>query len=223
MSLQAGRTLSHYRLIEKIGEGGMGVVWKAVDTKLDREIAIKILPASLAEDAERLARFEREAKAVAALNHPNIVTIYSVESVDGLHFITMELVEGRCLTAVIRSGDLSLDAFFDLAIPLAGAVSAAHQKGITHRDLKPDNVMVGGDARVKVLDFGLAKLRQEPIVSNSAPTQTVTREGRLLGTVPYMSPEQLQGKSVDHRTDIFSLGIILYEMLTGRHPFQGGT
>jgi TolB-like protein/Flp pilus assembly protein TadD len=135
----------------------------------------------------------------------------------------MELVEGRSLTAVIRSDDLSLDAFFDLAIPLAGAVSAAHQKGITHRDLKPDNIMVGGDAHVKVLDFGLAKLRPEPVASSTAPTQTVTQDGRLLGTLPYMSPEQLQGKSVDHRSDIFSLGIILYEMLAGRHPFQGAT
>jgi serine/threonine protein kinase len=161
MPLEAGQTLSHYRLIEKLGEGGMGVVWKALDTLLEREIAIKTLPEELARDSERLGRFKREAKAVAALNHPNIVTVHSVEETEGVHFIIMELVRGRSLTELISRKGLPPDKFFELAVALADAISTAHQRGITHRDLKPDNVMVGDDGRLKVLDFGLAKLREE--------------------------------------------------------------
>ena len=218
-----GRTLSHYRILERLGEGGMGEVYLAEDTRLDRKVALKVLPPELAESAERRARFEREAKAVAALNHPNIVTVYSVEQSDGLHFITMELVRGKTLTALLPREGFALDRFFALAIPLADAVAAAHQEGITHRDLKPDNVMVTGEGRVKVLDFGLAK-PAKGFVGNAVsglPTQAKTAEGVIVGTLAYMSPEQAEGKSVDARSDIFSLGILLYEMATGVRPFRG--
>jgi TolB-like protein len=225
MSVEPGLTLSHYRLIEKIGEGGMGVVWKALDTKLEREVAVKILPEELASDPERLGRFEREAKAVAALNHPNIVTVHSVEEAEGMRFITMELVRGKPLTELIPRNGLPLGKFFDQAVALTEAISAAHQQGITHRDLKPDNVMIGDDGHLKVLDFGLAKLREEAraVDGTQMPTATVTQEGKILGTVSYMSPEQAEGKAIDHRSDIFSLGVMLYQMATGQRPFKGDT
>jgi TolB-like protein len=225
MPTQPGQMLSHYRLVEKIGEGGMGVVWKAVDTKLDREVAIKTLAEELAADPERLGRFEREAKAVAALDHPNIVTVYSVEEAEGVHLITMGLVRGKSLTELIPRNGLPLGKFFDQALALADAISAAHQQGITHRDLKPDNVMIGDDGRLKVLDFGIAKLREEARAADGTqlPTATVTQEGKILGTVSYMSPEQAEGKQVDHRSDIFSLGVMLYQMATGQRPFKGDT
>ena len=218
-----GRTLSHYRILKKIGSGGMGEVYLAQDTKLDRKVALKVLPPELAESAERRRRFEREAKAVAALNHPNIVHVYSVEEADGVHFITMELVRGQTLSALIQSGRLPLSQLLDMAIPLADAVATAHEEGITHRDLKPDNVMMGDDGRIKILDFGLAKLKPETSAAGASEraTVTATREGHAVGTLTYMSPEQAQGKSVDHRTDIFSLGVILYELATGRLPFRG--
>jgi TolB-like protein/Flp pilus assembly protein TadD len=224
MQIESGRMLSHCRLVEKIGEGGMGVVWRAIDTRLEREVAVKILPPELAGDPARLARFEREAKAVAALNHPNIVTIYSVERADGIHFFTMELVDGVPLSDQLSRDGLPLERFLNLAIPLADALSAAHEQGITHRDLKPANIMVTRQGRVKILDFGLAKLlREESGEGPEAPTRTnsLTRDGGLLGTIPYMSPEQVEGRAVDHRSDLFSLGTILYEMATGRHPFRG--
>lgn len=220
---ESGKMLSHYRLIEKIGEGGMGVVWKALDTKLDRDVAIKLLPGDLASDRERLRRFEREAKAAAALNHPNIVTLYSVEEADGAHFITMELIEGRTLARVIPREGLPVERFLDLALPLTEAIAAAHERGVTHRDLKPGNIIVSNEGLLKVLDFGLAKLRERPGAERPAEgaTETLTRSGVLLGTMPYMSPEQLQGRQVDHRSDVFALGIVLYEMATGRRPFAG--
>ncbi|MEE9562905.1 MAG: protein kinase, partial [Thermoanaerobaculia bacterium] len=185
--------------------------------------AIKVLPEAFTADPERLARFEREARALAALDHPNIVHIYSVEEAGGIHFLTMQLVEGKRLSELIPEEGMSLERFLELAIPLADGLRAAHEKGITHRDLKPENVMIDRESRVKILDFGLAKLRlpdAEAEVSQM-PTQTMTRAGMVMGTVPYMSPEQVQGEPVDHRTDLFSLGVILYEMLTGRRPFQG--
>jgi Tol biopolymer transport system component/serine/threonine protein kinase len=220
-----GRTLSHYQVLEKIGEGGMGEVYLAKDTKLDREVAIKVLPAAFSENKERLTRFEREAKAVAALDHPNIVTIYSVEEAEGVHFYTMQLVKGQTLTELIPKSGLPLNKFFEIAVPLTDAVSAAHEQGIVHRDLKPDNLMVGGDGRLKILDFGLAKLKPELSEAGASelPTQSATAEGRILGTVAYMSPEQAEGKTVDARSDIFSIGIILYEMATGESPFKGDT
>ena len=162
MDLAPGTILLHYRLVEKIGEGGMGVVWKAIDTKLDREVAIKLLPPDLAADSDRLGRLEREARAVAALNHPNIVTVYSVEEADEQRFITMELVAGSTMRGTIPRAGQPPHELLDLAIPLADAVGSAHERGITHRDLKPDNVMITNEGRVKVLDFGLAKQRQEP-------------------------------------------------------------
>ena len=220
-----GKLLAHYEIREKIGSGGMGEVYRAHDTRLDRDVALKIMPEAMANDPERSARFEREARAVAALKHPNIVTIYSVEEADGIRFLTMELVEGRTLTGIIPAGGLPLGRFFDLAVQLADAVSAAHAKGITHRDLKPDNIMLEQDHRVKVLDFGLAKLLEGALGSDAtmAIAPHSTREGHILGTVAYMSPEQAEGKPVDPRSDVFSLGIILYEMITGERPFQGGT
>ncbi len=216
--------LAHYRLADKLGEGGMGVVWKAEDTKLGRQVAVKILPEDLASSADRLARFEREAKLLASLDHPGIVTIHSVEEVDGVHFLTMEFVRGRPLSSLIGKRGLALNELLQRATAVAEAVSAAHRQGITHRDLKPQNVMVTDDGRVKILDFGLAKLREEAAGeagNTQVPTVVKTEEGRVLGTVAYMSPEQAEGKPVDHRTDIFSLGIVLYEMATGRRPFHG--
>ena len=218
-----GRTLLHYQILEDLGGGGMGTVYAAFDSRLGRRVALKVLPPEVVGDAERERRFEREARAVAALNHPNIVTLYSVEKAEGLHFITMEVVEGTTLAEVNRPTGVSLESFLALAIPLADALSAAHEHGITHRDLKPTNIMVSREGRVKVLDFGLAKI-QGPVTdspSSELPTRSMTEEGRILGTVKYMSPEQAEGKPVDHRTDVFSLGIVFYEMLTGRHPFPG--
>jgi serine/threonine-protein kinase len=227
--------LVHYRLVEKLGAGGMGVVWKAFDSKLDREVAVKILPEEFARNPERLTRFEREAKAIAGLNHPNIVTIYSVEEAPStssgqagsVHFFAMELVDGVPLTHQSLKGGTGLEPFLDLAVPLADALSAAHEAGITHRDLKPSNIMVTREGRIKILDFGLAKRHREyPSEAGSeleTASASVTQDGTVLGTAPYMSPEQVEGKPVDHRSDIFSLGVVLYELATGRHPFPGET
>jgi len=220
-----GQTLAHYKIVKKIGAGGMGDVYLAEDTKLSRQVALKVLPPELAENEERRARFQREAKAIAALDHSNIVQVFSVEEADGVHFIAMQLVKGKTLAELIPKGGLPLDKFFDCSIPLAGAVAAAHEAGIIHRDLKPANVMVSDEGIVKVLDFGLAR-QDAPIrvhdVSES-PTALKTQEGIIAGTLHYMSPEQAEGKRVDQRSDIFSLGIMFYEMLTGARPFQGNT
>src|SRR6187401_1756726 len=204
----------------------MGEVFLAEDGKLGRKVALKVLAHALAADPERRGRFEREARAVAALNHPNIITIYSVEDLDGVLFLTMELVEGKTLTELIPPQGMSLEQLLHVGIPLADAVGAAHQRGITHRDLKPANVMVTDEGRVKVLDFGLAKLQEESPVDGLSVTVTkehLTTEGRIVGTVAYMSPEQAQGKAVDARSDVFSLGVLLFEMATGEKPFKGDT
>ena len=222
-SPKPGQTLSHYRIVEEIGQGGMGVVYKALDVNLGRHVALKTLPAAVAGDAERLNQFQREARAVAALNHPSIVTIHSVEEADRVHFLTMELVEGRTLDALIPRGGMDPAALFDVSVALTEALAAAHERGIVHRDLKPANVMVTSEGRVKVLDFGLARLWKEEagVEPGSAPTRTVGPVSGIAGTPPYMSPEQLQGREVDHRADIFSIGIILYQMATGVRPFKG--
>ena len=219
-----GTTLHHYRILRALGHGGMGEVYAAEDTKLHREVALKLLPPDMAADPERLQRFEREAQAVAALNHPNVVTIYAVEEAEGVHFLTMELVEGKTLTDLIPERGVPVPEFLKLSVPLADAIAAAHQRGIIHRDLKPANVMVTADGRVKVLDFGLAKLKLERLQPPDATTVTtgqLTMQHSILGTPAYMSPEQAQGQPVDHRTDIFSLGVVLYEMATGTRPFKG--
>jgi Tol biopolymer transport system component/predicted Ser/Thr protein kinase len=220
-----GSTLGHYRIVELIGKGGMGEVYLADDTRLQRRVALKVLARELAGDPDRRERFEREARAAAALNHPNIVTIHSVEEVDGIPFLTLELIDGQTLADLIPEGGLPLDRVLTLAIPLADAVGAAHQRGITHRDLKPANVMVTSDGRVKVLDFGLAKLKEDVrlVAEAGAPTGMLTGDGRIVGTVAYMSPEQAEGKQVDQRSDVFSLGVLLYEMATGVRPFTGET
>jgi serine/threonine protein kinase/TolB-like protein/Tfp pilus assembly protein PilF len=226
-----GQTLARYTITGMLGEGGMGVVYRAEDSELGRDVALKLLPAEMADNPKRIERFRREAKAVAALNHPNIVTIHSIESVETTHFMTMELVEGESLDHIIPPGGLPLARVFDIAIPLADALSSAHERGIVHRDLKPANVMVSGENRIKVLDFGLAKLVEDPDAETgdhgmtALPTQAteLTAEGMVMGTAPYMSPEQVEGRALDHRTDIFSLGIVLYEMATGRRPFAGDT
>lgn len=210
-----GSTLSHYRIVEQLGAGGMSEVYLAEDEKLGRRVALKVLPRELAASPERLARFRREARTVAALNHPNIVTLHSTEDAQGLYFLTMELLEGGTLRGRVRPGGLAPDELLRLALPLADAVAAAHARGITHRDLKPANVMISGDGRVKVVDFGLAKVSAE----DREGSTSLTVDGRILGTVAYMSPEQVMGHPVDGRSDVFSLGIVLYELATGEHPF----
>jgi TolB-like protein/Tfp pilus assembly protein PilF len=220
MSLTPGTRLGRYEILSPLGAGGMGEVYRAHDPTLGRDVALKTLSPDFAQDPARLGRFAREARAIAALNHPHIVTIYSTEEAGEIHFLTMELVEGQTLDGVIPSGGVALVRFLDLAIPLTDALTAAHQKQVTHRDLKPANVMVTADGRVKVLDFGLAR------IGTAADDRTVeatraalTREGSVVGTMPYMSPEQIEGKPLDHRSDLFSLGIMFYEMLTGVRPF----
>jgi serine/threonine protein kinase len=220
--------LNHYRILGPLGRGGMGEVFVAEDTKLHRKVALKILPAVMAADPERRIRFEREAQAVAAINHPNIVTIHSVEEAEGVPFLTMELVEGKPFNDVMSSGALPLEVLLKAGIAISDAIAAAHQRGITHRDLKPGNVMLTADGRIKVLDFGLAKLREEQVAQGGddvtrMPVTDVTGEGRIIGTVAYMSPEQAEGKAVDQRSDIFSLGVMLHEMATGEKPFKGDT
>jgi Tol biopolymer transport system component len=225
--MKVGQALGHYHVVRTLGRGGMGAVYEANDTRLNRQVALKVLPAKMANDPEWFKRFEREAQAVAALNHPNIVTIHSVESADDVHFIILELVGGKTLDALIPDDGLPLKQFFDVAIPLTDAIAAAHRRGIVHRDLKPGNVMVDGDGRVKVLDFGIAKLFADDVGDDEAATQVgseaLTEEGKIVGTVAYMSPEQAEGKASDHRSDIFSLGILMYEMATGHRPFVGDT
>jgi serine/threonine protein kinase/Tol biopolymer transport system component len=231
VTLSAGTRLGPYEILSALGAGGMGEVYKARDTRLNRLIALKLLPAAAAAaaDADRRERFDREAQAVAALNHPNIVTIHSVDQADDQFFLTMELVEGHALAAAIPPNGLPLDRLLTIAIPVADAVAAAHQKGIIHRDLKPANIMLGeGEhaGRVKVLDFGLAKLADAPAAAvgvTTMPTASMTGEGLILGTVAYLSPEQAEGKPIDARSDLFSLGVLLYEMATGRRPFTGDT
>jgi formylglycine-generating enzyme required for sulfatase activity len=227
VTLTSGTRLGSYEVLAPLGAGGMGEVYRARDTRLKRDVAIKVLPAVVAADRDYLARFQREAESVAALNHPNIVTIHSVEDVEGVHLITMELVDGQSLDRSLPPEGFALTELFPIVIPLADALQAAHEAGIVHRDLKPANVMVTKQGRVKVLDFGLAKNVPRPSTDADA-TQAmtaapVTEVGMVLGTWPYMAPEQLMGKPVDARTDLFALGVMLYELSTGTRPFTGGS
>ena len=220
-----GRSVGPYQILESLGSGGMGQVYLALDPRLDRRVALKVLPPEMASHPEKIKRFEREAQTVASLSHPGIVMLHSIEEADGLRFLTMELVEGETLSKQIPSRGFAMERFLSLAIALTDAVAAAHQKGILHRDLKPENVMLTPDGRLKVLDFGLAKLRYDADDADrtTKETQSVTQDGRIVGTVAYMSPEQAQGLPLDHRSDIFTLGILLYEMATGERPFRGNT
>jgi serine/threonine protein kinase/tetratricopeptide (TPR) repeat protein len=215
-----GDQLGHYTVVSLLGMGGMGAVYRATDTALGRDVALKVLPAEMAADPERIERFRREARAVAALNHPNIVTIHSVECAGNTHFLTMELLQGRTLEALVAEGPLPIERVVKIARQIAEAVASAHEQGIVHRDLKPANVIVDDSGRATVLDFGLAKTKPA-LVDADAATVRVTRLGALLGTPTYMSPEQVRGLDVDHRTDIFSLGAVIYEMATGVRPFRG--
>src|SRR5688572_3825012 len=218
ISSLVGQEIESYRIEKLLGAGGMGEVYLARDTKLDRMVALKVLPWHFVADADRLGRFQREARALSSLNHPNLVTIYEVGEANGLHFIAMELVEGRTLSTL--RDKLSVKDLLAIVAQVAEALGAAHHSGIIHRDVKPDNVMVRPDGYAKVLDFGLVKLTEvEPAPGVEARTQL----GVAMGTLAYMSPEQAAGEPVDHRTDIWSLGVVLYELATGRKPFTGET
>jgi len=227
MPIATGTWLGPYEILAPLGAGGMGEVYRARDSRLGRDVAIKVLPEHLTRDADLLARLGREARAVAVLNHPNIVTLHSIEQAGDTRFLTMELVEGESLAKLIPPGGLSLGPAVEVAIALAEALAAAHQKQILHRDLKPGNVMLTEDGRVKVLDFGLAKSVASVVSAEPDATRTVTAAtsltgaGTLVGTVPYMAPEQLCGRAADVRTDLFALGVVMYELLTGRRPFGG--
>ncbi len=225
MPLAAGTRLGTYEIVALLGAGGMGEVYRARDPRLKRDIAIKVLPADVTSSPDRLVRFEREATTVAGLNHPNIVVLHSIEEDGSTRFLTMELVEGQSLAAVVTPGGLPIAQVLDLAIPLADALVAAHEKGVVHRDLKPANVMVTREGRVKVLDFGLAKLTQVDLEVDSTQAATLavplSDAGQVVGTVPYMAPEQLRGATVDARSDLFSFGVLVYELASGKRPFAG--
>jgi len=224
-----GSLLNQYRIQEKLGEGGMGTVYRARDVRLDRDVALKVLATDRSSDPRRKARFAREAKAASALNHPNIITIYEINSSEGVDWIAMELVRGPTLRELLERGAQPMDKVLSWSAQIASGLATAHAANLVHRDLKPANIMIRDDGLVKILDFGLVKLNAMEAVEPSETAETeatltaLTQAGRIVGTVAYMSPEQAQGLTVDHRADIFSYGVILYEMVTGRRPFNGAT
>lgn len=221
MNLEPGSLLGPYELDSLIAKGGMGEVYRAVDTRLNRKVALKVLTPSFTTDADRLARFTQEARTTALLNHPNIVVVYDVGSHDGMPFVVSELLHGQTLRARMKDGALSVRVALAYALEIANGLGAAHYLGVVHRDLKPENIFITQDGRVKILDFGLAKCRNETLGFPQLDPSKSTRPGTLLGTVGYMSPEQVRGAATDHRSDIFSLGVILHEMISGRPPFHG--
>jgi len=223
--LVANTTLSHYRIVSKLGAGGMGEVYVAEDLNLGRQVALKVLSPELTTNPEYLQRFDREARAASALNHPNILTVYEIGDADGARFIASELIEGESLRQIIRRGPLALPEVLDFGIQVGSALAAAHEVGILHRDIKPENIMVRKDHLVKVLDFGLAKLVKREELNQEAATQVLfrTTPGVVMGTTTYMSPEQARGADVDERTDIWSLGVVLHQLVTGKLPFAGDT
>jgi serine/threonine protein kinase len=225
MPLAAGAKLDGYEVVGLLGAGGMGEVYRARDPALKREVAIKVLPSFVSQDPDRLHRFEQEAQAAAALNHPNILAVYQFGVFEGAPYLVSELLEGSTLRQVLQRGPLPVRKTIDYAVQIAHGLAAAHEQGIVHRDLKPENLFVTKDGRIKILDFGLAKLMQpQPVPDGNAPTMTRgTDPGMVMGTAGYMSPEQVRGKAVDHRTDIFAFGAILYEMLTGTRAFHRST
>jgi serine/threonine protein kinase len=228
----AGQTIGHYRVIELLGAGGMGEVYLAQDMTLGRQVSLKLLPAHFTADAERLRRFEQEARAASALNHPNILTIYEIGHADSVRYIATEFIDGVTLRERLAGKPIKTDEALEVAVQVAGALAAAHAKGIVHRDIKPENIMISRSAHlgqrenyVKVLDFGIAKLTEPDVLETDLPTRPLvsTSDGITMGTAPYMSPEQAQGLKLDARTDVWSLGVVLYEMVTGRAPFDGPT
>ena len=224
MTIAAGTKLSRYEIRSQLGAGGMGEVYLARDTRLERNVALKLLPTDVAADRHRMSRFELEAKAASALNHPNILTIYEIDQANSTHFIATEFIDGETLRQRMKSTQLKLDDVLDVAAQIAAALSAAHAAGIIHRDIKPENVMLRRDGTVKVLDFGLAKLTEMPeSVDTEAPTSFKTDPGTVIGTATYMSPEQASGSALDVRSDTFSLGVVVYELVAGRLPFEGST
>src|SRR5438270_8625792 len=223
MTLAPGTKISQYEVLSPLSAGSMGEVYRARDSRLDREVAIKVLPELVSLDPERLLRFEQEAKAAAALNHPNILAVYQMGTFLGMPYLVSELLEGKTLTEVIRRTPVALRKAIDFGIQIARGLAAAHEKGIVHRDLKPDNVFLLGDGQVKILDFGLAKAVDDPRAADRHETIAATDPGTVMGTAGYMAPEQVRGHAVDARADLFALGVVLYEMLSGRRAFQRDT
>jgi len=222
-SLASGDQVAHYRIVSRLGEGGMGEVYLATDTRLDRSVALKVLPTAVAHDPMRMERFDREAKAASALNHPNVAHIYEIGEDRGIHFLVMEFIVGQALDRRIDGRTLAVPELAEIGAQVADALDAAHAKGIVHRDIKPANIIITPRGIAKVLDFGLAKVAEPrgSAIETQVETRVLSAAGTLLGTVEYMSPEQALGRPVDHRTDLFSLGVVLYQMATGRLPFEG--